>query len=925
MKKQVLTAVCMMIAVGWFGIAAAAGDSGDPMDGSDMPTLEEVYNYLLNGTEETPNASFEEPATGPGPVMRTTREIYDDIRAEFRQCVDAAPDRVLRGVTFFSTDPDNWGPVTGTMAERGDVTGTDGQLAIPIPDGHYEGRRATASDTDLTAANIRDGVSIFGVQGAAPGPSGDAVAADVRMGKTFSNASDTGMSGTMAAQSLSPETRDVSAGYYEATTLNAVDADLAPGNVVAGKVIFGVTGTADVATGDAAAADVLSGKAFSNADEAGLIGTMANVGRQSITPETTAQAITQGYHAGTGQVAGDANLVSGNIRAGVTIFGVSGKTEVVDTTAGDAFAGDMKAGKRAYVDGVEVTGTIVTQTLSDANRTVSEGFYRTTTLEAVDPDLATGNIRASATIFGVSGKTEVVDTSSGNAVAGDMRVGKKAYVDGVEVTGTIVTQTLSPANTTVSAGYYDATTLDAVDSDLVSANIRADVTLFGVPGDSKVVDTRSGDAIAGDMKSGKKAWVDGAEITGTIATRTLSDADTTVIAGYYEETTLEAADADLSPGNVVAGKVIFGVTGMADLATGNAVAADVLDGRTFSNADGTGMTGTMPAQSLSPETKEVSAGYYEATTLDAVDADLAPGNVVAGKVIFGVTGTVDVAIGNAVAADVLDGRTFSNADGTGMIGSMINVGKQDIAPGTTDQPLTQGYHDGTGQVRGDVNLTAENIRDTVTIFDVTGNYTASAAIFNTGQTGCWDDDGNSRTCSGTGEDGERQAEADLPSPRFTPNGDGTVTDNLTGLMWLQDANFAGTVGHDPDGVGPGEMYWQSALDFVRELNNGDFDATAPGKCGHDDWHLPNVKELQSLIHFGYSAPSFSNDAGTGHWTSDDSGGASAFSNVESFYWSGTSFSLSPSNAWKVSLGDGNVSHVNKTSSECHAWPVRAGE
>ena len=64
----------------------------------------------------------------------------------------------------------------------------------------------------------------------------------------------------------------------------------------------------------------------------------------------------------------------------------------------------------------------------------------------------------------------------------------------------------------------------------------------------------------------------------------------------------------------------------------------------------------------------------------------------------------------------------------------------------------------------------------------------------TGQTSCWDTDGNKISCPNTGEDGEIQAGTNWPSPRFTDTGDGTVTDNLTGLMWLKDGNCFGDLG-----------------------------------------------------------------------------------------------------------------------------------
>jgi len=46
----------------------------------------------------------------------------------------------------------------------------------------------------------------------------------------------------------------------------------------------------------------------------------------------------------------------------------------------------------------------------------------------------------------------------------------------------------------------------------------------------------------------------------------------------------------------------------------------------------------------------------------------------------------------------------------------------------------------------------------------------------TGVTLCYDEDGYSRNCAGTGEDGEYQKGVDWPLPRFTDNGDGTATD-----------------------------------------------------------------------------------------------------------------------------------------------------
>ena len=72
----------------------------------------------------------------------------------------------------------------------------------------------------------------------------------------------------------------------------------------------------------------------------------------------------------------------------------------------------------------------------------------------------------------------------------------------------------SSGSAAVGAGYYEATNLAAVDSDLVTGNVRAGVNIFGVAGKSTVVETITGDATTNDLLSGKIAWVDGLAVVG---------------------------------------------------------------------------------------------------------------------------------------------------------------------------------------------------------------------------------------------------------------------------------------------------------------------------------------------------------------------------------------------------------------------------
>ena len=75
---------------------------------------------------------------------------------------------------------------------------------------------------------------------------------------------------------------------------------------------------------------------------------------------------------------------------------------------------------------------------------------------------------------------------------------------------------------------------------------------------------------------------------------------------------------------------------------------------------------------------------------------------------------------------------------------------------------------------------------------------------------------------------------------FTDNGDGTITDNATGLMWTKDDRGDGS------STGPRSgLTWEDALAWVQEKNNENY-------LGHNDWRLPNAKEMQSILDYSRS-------------------------------------------------------------------------
>jgi hypothetical protein len=120
-------------------------------------------------------------------------------------------------------------------------------------------------------------------------------------------------------------------------------------------------------TGDAVVGNVLDGKFFYKDNyQAKLEGTMPNNSSNNVeVTDVDGTLIPTGFYDGTGSAvlsaAEAAKVVSGNILSGVTLLGVAGKTEVVDTTeAGSPAAeGDIASGKVAFVNGVKITGTHV--------------------------------------------------------------------------------------------------------------------------------------------------------------------------------------------------------------------------------------------------------------------------------------------------------------------------------------------------------------------------------------------------------------------------------------------------------------------------------------------------------------------------------------------------------------------------------------
>jgi len=182
---------------------------------------------------------------------------------------------------------------------------------------------------------------------------------------------------------------------------------------------------------------------------------------------------------------------------------------------------------------------------------------------------------------------------------------------------------------------------------------------------------------------------------------------------------------------------------------------------------------------------------------------------------------------------------------------------------------------------------------------------------------------------GPGSDGDVRAGATLS---YTDNGDGTITDHDTGLMWEKKDDSGGI--HDKDALytwgmsaPPFTMNGTMVTEFLAALN------TPPCFAAHCDWRIPNVKELQSIADYETedSVPGpalnavFHNATGCAGCTDVRLTSCSCnASSPTTFYWSSTTFRFTPGYAWGVYFDVGFVPDRGVKSFTGYVRAVRGG-
>lgn len=440
--------------------------------------------------------------------------------------------------------------------------------------------------------------------------------------------------------------------------------------------------------GDATAANVRKNKTFTSSSGYSVTGTMPDVA---------------------------------HVKPSISINAANGIVTASHTTV----AGYTDAGTTSNTLQLSVQGATTITPSALEQTAVAAGFYTKGAVKvAGDIDLQAANIRNGVSIFNVTGTY----TSDATADATHILRDKIAYSKGSKITGTMAnngswscTGINAGAEYTIPAGYHTG---------------RGKVIANSLSGQTQAT------ATAANIAEGKTAWVNGTKITGTMTDHG-AVAMALALGGTYK------IPAGYHNGS---GKVT--TQSLSSQTPGTAAASHIISGKT-AWVNGSKITGTL---------KDYHDKYIE---MDSVhyDGDINFTKTIEEGMAIEEGGMLKAylagdAFGDAAVANVLSGKTFTSTNGLKLTGTMTNQGAKtaSLNTSTTSYTIPAGYHNGKGKVsisteqktvtpsaslqtikpssgkvlsqvnvKTDINLKAANIKSGVTIFGVTGTYSAGGS------------------------------------------------------------------------------------------------------------------------------------------------------------------------------------------------------
>ena len=530
-------------------------------------------------------------AFGGGTVRAVTSDIDENITS----------DNIKNGVTILGVE----GTFKGEKPEeRFDVKPTTTDQTITPREGYAFGGgtvRAVTSDIDnnISPDNIKNGVTILGVEGTFSGEKPE---------ETFN------VQPSTADQMITPSEGSVfSSGTVKAVT-SEIDKNIATDNIREGVTILGVEGT------------------FKGEKPEEEFNVQPSTKDQTITPAAGSVFSRGTVRAVTSDI--DKNIVSNNVREGVTILGVEGTLK------------EEKPEER-----FDVQPSTVEQTITPTEGKVFNGGTVHAVTSDIDSNIQPENIKIGVTVLGVEGTLK-----------------EEKPEETFNVQPTTSDQTITPTEGSVfSRGTVKAVTAD-IDKNIVSNNIREGITVLGVEGTLK------------EVKPEERF-----NIQPSTVEQIITPNEGSVFSGGIVKAVTSDIDKDIVPNNIREGINILGVEG---------TLKEVKPEERFDVQPST------VEQTITPREGYAFGGGTVKAVTSSIDNNIVSNNVREGVTILGVEGTLK----EEKPEEVFDIQpTTSDQTITPTAGSVFSRG--------TVRAVTSSI---------DSNIQPENIREGVTVLGVEG-------------------------------------------------------------------------------------------------------------------------------------------------------------------------------------------------------------